>query len=131
MRYFEIQFDSIVNSRTNMVICTLTALKKADELLQILRAVTRTYQSIIGAATKLTAADRPYFHIAEDLHHDDDCGSFRMETLSESGLISKSLARLVDHEIDLFIDQNDLWSDRVNHKVCLDAAVTKVETDAR
>ena len=116
MRYFEIQFDSIVHSRTNMVICTLTDLKKADELLQILRAVTRTYQSIVGVAKELTAEDRPYFHIAEDLNHDDDCGSFRMVTLSESGLISKALAKLIDYEIDLFIDQNDLWSDRVNHK---------------
>lgn len=125
MRYFEIQMDMPTRASTNLVICTLNDLAAADNLMQVLRACTRTYQSLMGEATELTVKDRPYFHVEEDLNHDDDCGAFRLESEALKDVISQPLARILDHEIDLYIERNDLWSDRAS-KVCQQAKITKV-----
>lgn len=105
--------DSPATGHEKLVICTLNDARLADELTVIIRAVTRTYQSIMVCAKELTGKDLPHFEVHEDLHYDDDCGSFRLEALVPSGEIELALAKLLDYEIDKFIKDRDLWSNRI------------------
>jgi len=114
MRYFNIMLDSSAkNGHNKMVICSLNSLQAADELTQILRACTRTFQ-IMWELTdhKITGLERPYFHFEENLNYDDDCGSFYLKVIAKDN-INEALAAILDHEIDLYIKRNDLWSDRI------------------
>lgn len=113
MRYFNIMLDSSKSGHNNMVICTLNDLKAADELTTILRACTRTFQSMWElSGNKITGLERPYFHFEEDLNYDDDCGSFYLRVIAKDN-INEALATVLDHEIDIYIRQRSLWSNRI------------------
>lgn len=123
MRYFNIMLDSSKSNHNNMVICTLNDLKAADELTTILRACTRTFQSMWELSErKVTGLERPYFHFEEDLNYDDDCGSFYLKSIAKDN-INEALAVVLDFEIDLYIKQRDLWSNRIKHENSMEPTV--------
>ena len=103
------------NKPSKLVICTLNNLNDADQLTQIIRACARTFRSLWNVTNAETPLERPRFYFEEDLNHDDDCGSFCIRSIA-NGLINEALAVLLDYEIDKYIKDRDLWSNRIKHE---------------
>ena len=101
MRYYDIMLGP-----HNATIACLNDRDSAYELRDILKACIRTYMAITGN-TKI-----PSVEVLEDFNHDNDCGSFMCQSL-QADYIDKALAKILDCEIDRFIKERDLWSDRV------------------
>lgn len=101
MRYYDILLGP-----HNATIACLNDRDSAYELRDILKACIRTYMAI----TKNTKM--PSVEVMEDFNHDNDCGSFRCEDLQDD-YINNALAKILDCEIDRFIKERDLWSDRI------------------
>jgi len=126
MRYFNIMMDPAgSNKPSKLVVCTLNSLNDADQLTQIIRACVRTFRSLWNVGNKETPLERPWFYFEEDLNHDDDCGSFYVQAVAKDN-VNLALAKLLDFEIDKFISDRDLWSNRVKHEDY--GKTTKIQT---
>lgn len=101
MRYYDI----LLGPHNATIVC-LNDRDSAYELRDILKACVRTYMAVNGLDSG------PSVEVLEDFNHDPDCGSFMCQSL-QSDYINKALAKILDCEIDRFIKERDLWSDRV------------------